>query len=108
MDIISYEWFKRRECPVVRKVRDGGGKGWICETVRPTMHNSGWCDCIQEYNYGLFKDERPKDMAVRLLLEAYSREWLAGKRFVYYAYRYSGNNNYMDCLYVFYKIAAKV
>ncbi len=103
MDIISYSTFKKREKPTIYEVRDGGGKGWCRETVQPTMHSAGWNDCIQEYNYRLFDEEKPKDMAIRLLKEAYGESWLQGKRFVYYPYYYHGNNCYMDCLYIYWK-----
>lgn len=102
-DICSYNTFKKKENPVIYEVRDGGGKGWCCETVNPTMHSAGWNDCIQEFNYGLFDDEKPKDMAIRLLKQSYGPKWFEGKRFVYYPYYYSGDNDYMDALYVYYK-----
>ena len=100
IDICSYATFKKKENPAVYSVRDGGGKGWCCETVQPTMHSAGWNDCVQEYDYRLFDIEKPKDMAIRLLKELYGEKWIEGKKFVYYPYYYHGENNYMDALYV--------
>lgn len=103
MDIISYATFKKRVKPTICEVRDGGGKGWCCDTVQPTMHSAGWNVCIIEYDYRLFDEEKPKDMAIRLLKEVYGEKWLEGKKFVYYPYYYHGNNCCMDCLYVYWK-----
>ena len=70
IDICSYSTFKKKENPVIYVVRDGGGKGWCCETVNPTMHSAGWNDCMQEFDYCLFDNEKPKDMAIRLLKQS--------------------------------------
>jgi hypothetical protein len=103
LDICSYWTFKVKEKPVIYEVRDGGGKGWCNDTVNPTVHMAGWKDCIQEFNYGLFHHEKPKAMAIRLLKERWGERWMEGKKFLYYPYYYTGRNNYMDALYVYYK-----
>ena len=67
-DICSYWTFKAKENPDVYFVRDGC-KGWCKDTVNPTVHKAGWKDCIQEYGYRLFDNEKPKEMAVRQILK---------------------------------------
>lgn len=103
LDICSYWTFKAKEKPDIYFVRDGGGKGWCKDTVNPTVHNAGWKDCIQEYDYCLFHNEKPKKMAIRLLKEQWGEQWMENKKFLYYPYYYTGNNGYMDALYVYYK-----
>ena len=98
MEIISYSTYKKRNKPVIYEVRDGI-KGWAVQTVGPTLIHDGWKQCIFDYDYGLFDEEKPKDMAIRLLKETYGEEWLKNKTFVYYPYYYNG----MDALYVYYK-----
>lgn len=105
MDIISYKTFKNRYAPSIWSVRDGV-KGWAVQTVTPTLRHHGWRDCIQEYDYGLSfahnkEAEKPKQMAERLILKEWGAKWAEDKKFVYYLY--SGTNNYMDVLYVYWK-----
>ena len=102
MEIISYNTYKKRYKPVIYEVRDGI-KGWAVQTVDPTLRHYGWRECIFEYDYGLFDEEKPKHMAMRLLKERYGELWLKNKTFVYYPYYYNGMNSMMDALYVYYK-----
>lgn len=102
MDIISYNTYKKRYNPQIYYVRDGI-KGWAKQTVTPTLDHDGWKQCIYDYEYGMFENEKPKDMAIRLLKETWGEEWLNNKKFVYYPYYYNGMNSMMDALYVFYK-----
>ena len=105
IDIISYATFKKRYNPTIYEVWDGV-KGWARQTVTPTLSHHGWLPCTQEYDYGLSaahnrENEKPKDMAKRLLLKEWGENWCKDKKFVYYLYE--GTNGYMDVLYVYWK-----
>ena len=102
IDICSYWTFKAKEKPDIYFVRDGC-KGWCKDTVNPTVHKAGWKDCIQEFEYRLFENEKPKEMAIRLLKEMWGEQWMENKKFLYYPYYYTGHNGYMYALYVYYK-----
>lgn len=101
IDIISYDTYKRRHHPTIYECRDGV-KGWIRETIAPTLIHYGWHICAQEYAYSLFADEKPKAMAKRLILEIHGEEWAKNKQFVYFASR-NYHNDFEDNLFVFYK-----
>lgn len=104
IDIISYPTFKKRYKPAIYEVRDGV-KGWAAQTVTPTIEHYGWKQCIYEYDYGLTNahggEEKPKQLAIRLLKETWGENWCKDKKFVYYLYE--GTNGYMDVLYVYWK-----
>ncbi len=101
IDLISYDTFKRKNNPTIYEFRDGV-KGWIRETIEPTLISDGWKRCIQEYDYSLFYDEKPKAMAKRLLMKEWGEEWVKDKQFVYYASR-CYKNDFQDGLYVYFK-----
>lgn len=101
LDLISYDTFKRRNNPTIYECRDGV-KGWIKETIAPTLIHYGWRICCQEYGYSLFDSEKPKAMAQRLILEDHGAEWAKDKSFVYYSAR-SYKCDFQDNLFVFYK-----
>ena len=100
IDIISYPTFKKRYKPDIYQVKDGV-KGWAIQTVTPTLQHYGWKTCIQEFDYRLCIEEKPKHMALRLLQERWGDNWCKDKKFVYYLY--IGTNSYMDVLYVYWK-----
>lgn len=102
IEIISYATFKHKNNPTIYECRDGV-KGWIRETIAPTLISCGWKICIQEYDYSLFQYEKPKAMAKRLLIKEWGEEWVQDKQFVYFAsrcYKY----DFMDALYVYFKL----
>lgn len=101
IDIISYETWKRHTNPTIYECRDGT-KGWIRETIAPTLINAGWKICGQEYDYSLFDKEKPKAMAERIVLEVFGEEWVKDKQFVYFASR-NYQRDFEDCLCVYYK-----
>lgn len=102
IDICNYWTYKKKENPTVYYVRDGV-KGWCKDTVNPTLFHDGWKLCAQNFDYNLFHDEKPKHMAIRLLEETHGKEWMNGKKFIYYPYYYTGGNGYMDAIYVYFK-----
>lgn len=101
IDIISYETWKRHTNPTIYECRDST-KGWIRQTIVPTLIKNGWKVCCQEYNYSLFDKEKPKAMAVRIVLEMFGEEWVKDKQFVYFASR-NYQHDFEDCLYIYYK-----
>lgn len=93
----------KRNPEIQKYVLFDGVKGWIRETINPTLKANGWKQAIIEYDYGLFMNEKPKDMAIRLLIDTFGEEWTKDKKFVYNPYYYTGIHTFMDVLYVFYK-----
>ena len=80
--ICSYRtWLKKN--PDVQKYELWDGvKGWIRETINPTLKKNGWKECINEWDYGLFRNEKPKQMAIRLLKNTFGEEWMKDIIFV--------------------------
>lgn len=101
IDIISYDTWKRRNNPTIYECRDST-KGWIKQTIVPTLIKHGWKICGQEYDYSLFDKDNPKAMAKRIVLEEFGEEWVKDKQFVYFASR-NYQSGFEDCLYVYYK-----
>lgn len=101
--IQGYRTWMKKNPGIQKYVLWDGVKGWVRETINPTLKAYGWKECITEWDYGLFMNEKPKEMAIRLLKETFGEEWMKDKEFVYNSHYYTGNNNYMDVLYVFYK-----
>lgn len=79
-------------------MRDGV-KGWIVDSVIPTLSHYGWQICGQEYGYSLFQDEKPKIMSKRLITEGQMDT--DNYEYLYYPYYYTGNNGFMDAFYLF-------
>lgn len=76
----------------------------VRDTVQATIQHYGWKHCGQEYDYDLFATEKPKEMAKRLIKESFlGNQDLTQYEFIYYPYYYTGNNSFMDCLYVYWK-----
>jgi hypothetical protein len=103
MKICSYQTWKNNNPGLIMYESWDNTKTWIRDVVGPTMTGHGWKLCIHEYDYGLFSQEKPKKMAVRLIEEQFGEDWIFGKEFVYHPYRYPGNNGYQDSLFVWYK-----
>lgn len=101
INIISYDTWKRHNNPTIYECRDGV-KGWIKETIAPTLIHYGWRMCGQEYDYSLFANEKPKAMAKRIVLEVFGEEWVRDKQFVYFTSR-NYRNDFQDSLFVYYK-----
>ena len=104
LDLVSWSTF-RKGCKERWCVRDGV-KGWIRDTVLPTVSHYGWKMLCQDYNYRMFDDEKPKKMAERLIREFYRYDFMKDDdmysyEYLYYPYYYTGNNGYMDAIYVF-------
>ncbi len=74
IDLISYDTFKRKNNPTIYEFRDGV-KGWIRETIAPTLMSCGWKICIQEYDYSLFFDEKYKEIDKRFNIKEWGEEW---------------------------------
>jgi len=94
--IESWVTFKKRENPTIYSVRDSS-KGWIKETIQPTMQKLGWCVNLF-CDYGI---EKPKRIASGIVDELCKRSTVDSSHFVYSFTK--GKNGYMDCVQVFYK-----
>lgn len=105
-NITLYSWTTwKRNNPNLQlyTVRDGV-KGWVRDTVCTTIQHHGWKHLSQAYDYDLFCDEKPKAMANRLIRESFLKNKdLSQYEFIYYPYYYTGDNSFMDCLYVYFK-----
>ena len=104
LDLISWATF-RKGITERWSVRDGV-KGWVRDVVLPTLSHYGWKIMGQDYDYRLFMQEKPKAMANRLIREFYEYNFnneadINDYEYLYYPYYYTGNNGYMDALYVF-------
>ena len=104
LDLISWSTF--RKGITQRWYVQDGVKGWIRDSVLPTLSHFGWKIIAQEYDYGLFEQYKPKAMADRLIREFYNYNFnseadMNDYEYLYYPYYYTGNNGYMDALYVF-------
>lgn len=104
LDLISWSTFRKG---ITKRwyVRDGV-KGWVRDSVLPTLSHYDWKTIGQEYDYGLFETEKPKKMAERMIREFYRLECcrnvdIQDYEYLYYPYYYTGNNGFMDALYVF-------
>lgn len=103
INICSYQTWLKHNPNIQKYVLWDGVKGWVRDVRNSTLKANGWKECITEWDYGLFMNEKPKNMAIRLLKETFGEQWMKDKVFVYNPYYYTGYNNYMDVLYIFYK-----
>ena len=62
-----------------------------------------WALCGEEHGYQLFKNEKPKAIAERLILEVFSYEEISKKIFYYHPHYYRGKNNLQDRIEVYYR-----
>jgi|GEM_PF-6726987 len=62
-----------------------------------------WKIACENYDYGMFRNEKPKHMAERLIRTVFSDEEIQTKEFVYLAHTYRGLNSCKDTLDVFYR-----
>lgn len=69
MDLISWETWKRRNPNLQHFVVWDGVKGWVRETVTTTLQHYGYKMYIQDYDYGLCQDIKPKQLAIKLIRE---------------------------------------
>ena len=102
MDLISWETWKRRNPNLQHFVVWDGIKGWVREIVTTTLQHYGYKMYIQDYDYGLCQDIKPKQLAIKLIREYqkfYGNDWWKDKKLVYYHCRGS-RNGFMDNLYV--------
>lgn len=105
MNLINWETWKRRNPNLPHYVCYDGIKGWVRDVVLTTLQHYGYKLHIQDYNYGLCQDIKPKQLAIRLIFEyekVYGKEWWLNKEIVYYHCRGS-KNGFMDNLYVLVK-----
>lgn len=94
----SWATYKRKNNPVIYSCRDWV-KGWIKETVWPTMNNLGWHKAdVAEYGINY-----PKKWAIKLIEERLIMHPDIDKTHFVYSYT-KGDNGYMDYVQVFYKI----
>lgn len=98
MRITSWATFRKKYVKEKYYVRDGV-KGWIRDSVIPTLSHYGWKICCQEYGYTMFNYEKPKAMAKRIITE--SKMDTDKYEFLYYPYYYTGNNGFMDAFFLF-------
>lgn len=98
MRITSWATFRKKYVKEMWYVRDGV-KGWIVDSVLPTLSHYGWQICCQEYGYTMFCYEKPKAMAKRIITE--NKMDTEKYEFLYYPYYYTGNNGFMDAFYLF-------
>ena len=63
----------------------------------------GWRLCGEDYGYGLFKKEKPKDVAIRLINTVFADKDISNMRFVYVPRYYRGGNNLQDSIDVYYR-----
>ena len=62
-----------------------------------------WKIACENYEYGMFREEKPRHMAERLIRTVFSDDEIHTKEFVYLAHTYRGRNNMKDTLDVFYR-----
>ena len=98
MKITSWATFRKKNVSEKWYVRDGV-KGWVRDSVIPTLSHHGWEICCQEYGYTMFYYEKPKTMAKRIITE--NKMDTDKYEFLYYPYYYTGNNGFMDAFYLF-------
>ena len=98
MKLTSWATFRSKYVTERYCVRDGV-KGWIVNSVLPTLSHYGWEICYQDYDYTMFQDEKPKAMAKRIIEE--NQMDTGNYEFLYYPYYYTGNNGFMDTFYLF-------
>lgn len=82
MEVISYNTFKNR-CYVSDKI-------------------SILSFCGEDYGYGMFKNKKPKEIAIELINQVFKPEEQKDKLFVYKATYYRGINNLQDRINVYY------
>lgn len=70
---------------------------------RATGHNIDWNICGQDNDYGLFKNIKPKALAIKLIRQVFTEQEIAERRFVYIPIVYHGRNSMQDQILVYYK-----
>lgn len=98
MKLTSWVTFRTKYVTERWCVRDGV-KGWIVDSVLPTLSHYGWEICYQDYGYTMFHYEKPKKMAIRIIKE--NQMDTEKYEYLYYPYYYTGNNGFMDAFYLF-------
>ena len=93
----SWNTYKNREQPMIYTCKDSV-KGWIRETIWPTMSKMGW-NKTDIAEYGI---ETPKKWAKRIIDECLIMHLDSDKTHFVYSYT-KGINGYMDYVQVFFK-----
>lgn len=62
-----------------------------------------WTFCGEEHDYGLLRENKPRDIAEKLVHQVFSNEEIATKKFMYKTHYYRGRNNLQDWVEVYYK-----
>ena len=66
-------------------------------------HNIDWELCGQADDYGLFKNIKPRALAIKLIQQVFTEEEIAERRFFYIPTVYRGHNSMEDEIVVFCK-----
>ena len=59
-----------------------------------------WCG--EEYGYGLFDNEKPKQVALRVIRNVFLNKDVSDIKFVYIVHKYTGHQSKQDILDVYY------
>jgi hypothetical protein len=63
-----------------------------------------WSFCGDDYDYNLFKDKKPKEVAINIIRQVFNGQNLDNMQFAYKLFFYRGKNNLQDRIDVYYRI----
>lgn len=70
---------------------------------RAKGHNVDWTICGQDNDYGLFRNIKPRELAIQLIHQVFSDKEIAERRFIYIPIVYRGRQSMQDQILVFCK-----
>lgn len=62
-----------------------------------------WKLCGDDYDYKLFSNKKPRELALEIINTVFNEEEIKNKRFLYLPYTYRGKQSLMDNITVYYK-----
>lgn len=63
-----------------------------------------WTFCGDDYGYNLFKDKKPKEVAINIIRQVFNGQNIDNMQFAYKPFCYKGKNNLQDRIEVYYII----
>lgn len=62
-----------------------------------------WKLCGDDYGYGLFKNKKPKEVAINIIRQVFNEQDIDNMQFAYKPYYHRGKNNLQDRIEVYYR-----
>jgi len=89
----------------VTKINQGRNKMDIFRiSTKHWINRRHWTFCGDDYGYNLFKDKKPKEVAINIISQVFNEQNIENMQFAYKPFNYKGKNNLQDRIEVYYRI----